>query len=104
MARHLADIGHRQLEGDARAVAEGDVVDGDEHVGVVREVLQQPRRAVEAAAQAAVGHAAQLGLALAVCLRLVEAVLEEEAERAARHHEQRAQCKRARRVAHLRNG
>ena len=66
--------------------------------------LQQPCRAVEAAAQAAVGHRAQLGLALAVGLCLVEAVLQEEAEGAAGHHQQRAERERARRVAHLRRG
>ena len=46
---------------------------GHEDVRVVREVLEQPRRAVEAAAQAAVRQAAQgLRLALAVALRLVQ--------------------------------
>ena len=54
-------------------LAEGEVVHGHEDVRVVREVLEQPRRAIEAAAQAAVRQAAQgLRLALAVALRLVQ--------------------------------
>ena len=60
----------------------------DVDVRVVADVLQRPRPPVEAAAQAAVRDAAQLGLVAAVGLRDVQAVLEEEAEDAARDDEQ----------------
>jgi hypothetical protein len=58
-------------------------------------------RAVEAAEEAAVGDATKLRLAASVRLRLVQAVLEEEAEDAPGDDEQCAQRERARRVAYL---
>ena len=53
---------------------------GDIYVSIVRDVLQVLGGAVEAAAEAALCDAPQLGLAAAVGLRLVQAVLKEETE------------------------
>ena len=74
-ATNLADVAKRELERLLRALAERQVVHGDVYVRIVRDVLQVARAAVEAAAQAALGDASELGLGAPVRLRLVQAVL-----------------------------
>ena len=96
---HPANVAHGELEGLLRALAEGEVVHADVNVRVVRDELEIARGAVEAAAQAALGDPAQLGLALPIRLRLVEAVLKEKAEDAPRDDQERSDDERARREA-----
>mmetsp|Transcript_9880 Transcript_9880/g.24456 ORF Transcript_9880/g.24456 Transcript_9880/m.24456 type:complete len:283 (+) Transcript_9880:431-1279(+) len=99
--RHLPHVAHGELKGLPRALAEGGVVHRDEDVRVVRDGVHVARGAVEAAVRAALGEAAQVGreARVAVGLREVEAVLEEEAEDAAGDEQQRAQRERAGGVA-----
>ena len=98
----LADVAHGELESLLRAVAKREVMHRDQDVGIVRDALHVLGRAVEAAVHAALRQSAQLRpqlLAAAVGLRLMQAVLEEEAEDAPWDEQQSAEHERAGRVA-----